>query len=53
MIQQAAITDAKPITKPRNNQTLAPRGPIQPPEYASPRTCIYQLINTNSISGKY
>lgn len=30
-IQQAAITEAKPNTKPKNKNTLAPRGPRQPP----------------------
>lgn len=30
-IQHDAITDAKPKTKPKNNQTLAALGPKQPP----------------------
>lgn len=36
-IQQAAMTEAKPITKPTNNQTREPLDPKHPPSYMSPR----------------
>jgi len=37
-IQHAAMIGTKPSTNPMKSQTRAPRGPMQPPEYESPRT---------------
>lgn len=43
-IQHDAITAANPRTKPMNSQARAPRGPMHPPEYASPRIWAFDTI---------
>lgn len=43
-IQQEAMTDANPITNPKNNQILAPLRPRQPSSYTSSRIYIVKIL---------
>lgn len=42
-IQMEAMTDANPITNPRNSQILVPLDPKHPPSYISPLIYIKKI----------
>lgn len=46
-IQMEAMTDANPITNPRNSQILVPLDPKHPPSYISPLIYIKKIELVN------